>query len=211
MKKLLSIVLALALALSLSVTAFAAGDDTGDGTDTGTTTQGTTIQPGTNGEPSPSSGDTQVNYSVAPAYTVTIPASVTIGGENGSNTVTVSAEGVKVAKGKQVVVKLTGINESTDEDGNTTSDTTFTVKTAEGASLTYTVQKGSDTIQKDGTVLTVASGLNNETGEDGTTTGASTGSAALTFALNDTVQYAGDYTGTVTFTVSVDEVPETTP
>lgn len=196
MKKLLSLVLALALALPLSVTAFA--------TDT------TINQDSTNKD-----GSTTVNYSVDPAYTVTIPEKVTLGGENGSNTVTVEAEGVKVAKGQQVVVKLTGINESTPEGGNTTSDTTFTVKTAEGASLTYTVQKGSNTINKGDTVLAVASGLNNEKDASGNdkNTGASTGSADLTFALatDAVVEYAGTYTGTVTFTVSVEDVSTTNP
>lgn len=192
MKKLLSLVLALTLALSLSVTAFATG---GEG-DTGTNT----FSPSDTGDKS-----TTVTYTVAPAYTVTIPASVTISDTNGTN-VTVSAEGVKIAKGYQVKVELTGINETTDESNNTTSDTTFTVKTQEGASLTYTVKKDNDTISKGGTVLTVESGLNNETGQDGTLTGASKGSAILTFALADTVQYAGEYSGTVTFTVSVEDV-----
>ncbi|MDO5152749.1 MAG: hypothetical protein Q4D50_05245 [Eubacteriales bacterium] len=191
MKKLLSLVLALTLALSLSVTAFATGVEGDTGTD-----NTNTFSPGDTG-----GKDTTVTYTVAPAYTVTIPASVTIG-SSGSITATVSAENVKVAYGKQVVVKLTGIN-------NTTSDTTFTVETKEGASLTYTVKKDNDTdtISKGDTVLTVASGLNNETGQDGTLTGASKGSATLTFALADTVQYAGTYSGTVTFTVSVEDVP----
>lgn len=194
MKKLLSLVLALALALSLSVTAFAAGDE-----DTGTdaTTQDTKITQDTG-----KTGKTTVNYSVAPAYTVTIPASVTIDGTNNSNTVTVSAEGVKVEKGKQVVVKLTGINVTAD---NTIGDNEFKVKTAEGAELNYTVSAGGSIIQKDGTVLTVASGQNNDT----KSAGASTGSVALTFALaaGEVVEYAGTYTGTVTFTVSVESVP----
>ena len=205
MKKLLSIVLALALAFSLSVTAFAAGDeDTGD--DTGTTTQGTTITQDTD-----KTGKTTVNYSVAPAYTVTIPASVTIDGTNNSNTVTVSAEGVKVAKGQQVVVKLTGINVT---DAKPSGDNDFKVKTDEGAELKYTVKDASgNTINKDGTVLTVKAGQNNETDANGNNlnTGASAGSVALTFALaeDEVVKYAGTYTGTVTFNVSVEAVPAT--
>ena len=196
MKRLLSITLTLVLALSLSVTAFAAGDgNTGNDTDTGTTTQGTTI----NQDSGDKKGSTTVNYSVAPAYTVTIPASVTIGGEDGSNTVTVSAEGVKVAKGKQVVVKLTGINVTSE---NADGDNDFKVKTDEGAELKYTVSAGGSVIQKDGTVLTVNPA-------DTTSTAVASGEASLTFALNDTVQYAGEYTGTVTFTVSVEAVPAT--
>lgn len=196
MKKLLSIVLALALALSLSVTAFAAGDD-----DTGNTTQNTTITQDTD-----KTGKTTVNYSVAPAYTVTIPASVTIDGTNNSNTVTVSASGVKVAKGKQVVVKLTGINVTTE---NTNGDNDFKVKTAEGAELKYTVKIGTTditTAEASNTVLTVNPAST-------TANAVASGSNNLTFALADTevVKYAGTYSGTVTFNVSVDEVPETTP
>lgn len=196
MKKLLSIVLALALALSLSVTAFAAGDD-----DTGNTTKNTTITQDTD-----KTGKTTVNYSVAPAYTVTIPASVTIDGTNNSNTVTVSASGVKVEKGKQVVVKLTGINVTTE---NTNGDNDFKVKTAEGAELKYTVKIGTTditTAEASNTVLTVNPAST-------TANAVASGSNNLTFALADTevVKYAGTYSGTVTFNVSVDEVPETTP
>lgn len=165
MKKLLTCVLALALVLSLSVTAFAA-----EGSNTSVPNNKTTI-----------------TYEVAPAYTVTIPASVTLG-----DSVTVAASGVKVAKNSQVVVKLTGTSET---------DNAFKVKTTEGAALTYTVKKDeNDTINVNDAVLTV----NPENATDGN--GAS-GSTTLSFALNDTIQYAGTYTGTVTFTVSVETVP----
>lgn len=190
MKKLLSLVLALALALPLSVTAFATGEgNTSGDTGTGTTTQNTTINYGDNDQ----TGKTTVNYSVAPAYTVTIPEKVTLGGD----AVTVKAEGVKVAKGQQVVVKLTGINVT---QSNADGDNEFKVTTDEGAALKYTVKNASgNAISKDGIVLTVNPAST-------TSTAVASGSAQLTFALNDTVQYAGEYTGTVTFTVSVDDV-----
>lgn len=133
-------------------------------------------------------GSTNVTYEVSPAYTVTIPASVTLG-----NSVTVSASGVKVAKGSQVVVKLTGTSEN---------DNTFKVKTTEGAELTYTVKKDNVDISVGDTVLTV----NPDSATDNS--GAS-GSASLSFIAPDTVTYAGTYTGTVTFTVSVEQA--TTP
>lgn len=182
MKKLLSLVLTLALALSLSVTAFAAGDE-----DTGTTTQDTTINYGDNDQ----TGSTTVNYSVTPAYTVTIPEKVTVGGE----AVKVKVSGVKVTYGKQVVVRLTGINVTPE---NPSGDTGFKVKTKEGAELTYSVKKQSGSIiTADGsnTVLTVNPLYN------------SGASVSLIFALAEPVQYAGDYSGTVTFTVSVEDVP----
>lgn len=179
MKKLLALALALTLTLSLSVTAFAA-----DGDQTITTDDGT--------------GKTTVTYEVQPAYTVTIPATVTIDG----SAVTVKADGVKVPSGKQVVVKLTGINVT---EQNTTGDDAFTVKTAEGASLNYTVTAGASgsatQISKDSTVLTVNPDV-------ATTDAGASGSTTLTFALasGQTVKYAGTYSGTVTFTVSVDSV-----
>lgn len=205
MKKLLSVTLALVLALSLCATAFAEGDE-----DTGTTAQDTTIT-ASSGE---KTGKTAVNYNVTPAYTVTIPPSVTIDSTTGTGTASVSAEGVKVLKGQQVVVKLTGINESAGEDGASTSSDKFVVKTTQGAELEYTVKAGDNAIAKEdgkNVVLTVKSGLDNETDANGNATGASTGSATLTFTLTDTVKYAGEYSGTVTFTVAVEAVTATTP
>lgn len=135
-------------------------------------------------------GKTTVTYEVQPAYTVTIPATVAIDGD----AVTVKAEGVKVPSGQQVVVKLTGTSET---------DNSFKVNSTEGASLTYEVKDSSNnTIALNAAVLTV----NPDSATDGN--GAS-GSTTLTFALasNQTVKYAGTYSGTVTFTVSVEAVP----
>lgn len=216
MKKLLSF--ALTLTLAFSVTAFAAGDDAG----TDTTAGDTVIRPDPDNDykPNPESGSTSVSYTVNPAYTVTIPEKVTVGGD----AVTVSAEGVKVGYGKQVVVTLTGINE--DSDDNSTNNDTFTVALTGNTDekLEYTVSAAGnvyssddsntnsnaakESIKKGGVVLTVESGLENDKKESG----ASTGSTELTFKLatGAVVKYAGEYTGTVTFTVSVEEVPETT-
>lgn len=210
MKKLLSF--ALTLTLAFSVTAFAAGDDAG----TDTTAGDTVIRPDPDNDykPNPESGSTSVSYTVNPAYTVTIPEKVTLDGD----AVTVSAEGVKVGYGKQVVVTLSGINEAPDDD-------TFTVALTDDASetLEYTVSAAGnvyssddsntnsnaakESIKKGGVVLTVEAGLENDENQ----TGASMGETSLTFELatGAVVKYAGEYTGTVTFTVSVEEVPET--
>lgn len=123
-------------------------------------------------------GSTTVTYSVDPTYTVTIPATVMLGGA----AVEVKAENVVVAKNSQVVVKLTGTSGT---------DNAFTVKTNEGAELTYTVKSGENDVSIGGTVLAV------------NPTNAKTGSVNLSFALADTITYAGEYSGTVTFTVSV--------
>ena len=58
----------------------------------------------------PKTADSSVEFSVAPTYTVTIPAKVTLE-DNGegiyTNSGTIKAEGVKLAEGKEIVVSLT--------------------------------------------------------------------------------------------------------
>ena len=152
MKKLFTLLLAITMMATLSVTAFAADYDT--------------------------TGDKEmtVTYSVAPAYTVTIPTDVTIDG----NSTTISAEGVVVEKGRYVSVTLA-------------ADNNFTVKTAEGAELTYTVTANGENTAPGGEILAV----NPADGK--------TGTATITFDLDESaIQYAGTYTGTVTFTIAVE-------
>lgn len=121
---------------------------------------------------------TQVTYTVSPSYTVTIPEKVTLG-----QTVTISVEDVRVAKGSRVEVSLTGINNG---------DSQFTLSTAEGESITYTVQDASrQTVAINDTVLAVDPQIRDK------------GSVELTFAAPTDITYAGTYTGTVIFTVSV--------
>lgn len=157
MKKLLSFTLALVMMLSVSVTAFA-----------GTVDQDSIDQ----------TGNTSITYNVAPAYTVTIPATVELGG-----TATVKVENTMLKKGDEVTVKLTGTSEA---------DDAFKVTTAQGAELTYTVKDGDTVINVGDTVISCASQVND--------------TADLLFTAPASVQYAGDYTGTVTFTVSVETV-----
>ena len=157
MKKLFTLILAVALMATMSVTAFAVDYDTAG--DKGMT----------------------VTYSVAPAYTVTIPTDVTVDG----NATTISAENVVVEKGKYVSVTLADDND-------------FTVTTAEGATLTYTVTANGENVAAGGEILAV----NPADGK--------TGSASITFAIDESaIQYAGTYTGTATFTVAVKDVPVT--
>ena len=121
----------------------------------------------------PSKRSVTVEYTVVPTYTVTIPATVALG-----ETATIKAENVVVPKGKQVEVALTNANG-------------FTVATPQGAELGYTVKNGETTVNEGDTVLTV----NPDGGKTGETT--------LTFTTPETAQFAGDYTGTVTFTIAV--------
>ena len=121
----------------------------------------------------PSKHSVTVEYNVDPTYTVTIPATVALG-----ETATIKAENVVVAKGEQVEVALTNANG-------------FTVVTPQGAELGYTVKNGETIVNEGDTVLTV----NPDNGKTGETT--------LTFTTPETVKFAGDYTGTVTFTIAV--------
>ena len=126
----------------------------------------------------PKTGDTTVVYSVNPTYTVTIPSEVTLG-----NSFEIKAENVVIEQGKQLEVALT----ATSGTGNA-----FTVSNGKTGLLTYEVTVGETPISVGGTVLTV------------NPTAAPTGSATLNFsAPTNTIVYAGDYSGTVTFTVSV--------
>ena len=157
MKKVFALILAIALMATMSVTAFAADYDTeGD--------KGMTV-----------------TYSVAPAYTVTIPTNVTIDG----NATTISAENVVVEKGKYVSVSLAADND-------------FTVATAEGAELTYTVTANGANVAAGGEILAVDP------------TDGKIGTATITFAIDEAaIKYAGTYTGTATFTVAVKDAPKT--
>ena len=121
----------------------------------------------------PSKRSVTVEYNVDPTYTITIPATVALG-----ETATIKAENVVVTKGKQVEVTLTNAND-------------FKVTTPQGASLTYTVKNGETIVNEGEKVLTV----NPTSGKTGETT--------LKFIAPETAQFAGDYTGTVTFTIAV--------
>ena len=121
----------------------------------------------------PSKHSVTLEYIFAPTYTVTIPATVALG-----ETATIKAENVVVTKGEQVEVTLRNANG-------------FKVKTEQGAELGYTVKNGETTVNEGDTVLTV----NPDGGKTGETT--------LTFITPETVKFAGDYTGTVTFTIAV--------
>ncbi|MCI5727343.1 MAG: hypothetical protein MR274_07540 [Clostridium sp.] len=124
-----------------------------------------------------------VSYSVAPTYTVTIPASVELGA-----TAEIKAENVILDNGKMLCIKLTGTSET---------NNSFKLKTAENAELSYTVNDGTNNISVGDTVLSV--------NPDDTNTGI----VILNFAKQGNEAYAGAYKGTITFTVSVEEVATT--
>lgn len=145
----------------------------------------TTVGPTTTSHP-----PLHVTYKVDPSYTVTIPTSVKLNATTPS-TALVKATNVTIPYGYRVEVALS-------------SATGFKVKAGDynGApTLSYqvTVPNSATPVQNGNPVLTVQSGAENKEGE-----------TTLTFKLTgDDIKYSGDYTDTVTFTVSV-KAPQTT-
>lgn len=125
---------------------------------------------------------TDVKYEVAQGYEWTIHSEVDF-----TNGATVSDQTVSVTKnvipnGKQLQIAVKGSGDSS----------AFSIKSTEGAVLNYAVKNGSSDVSPNGTVLTVAAGT-------------SAGSVPLTFVLTkDSVEKAGNYTGTVTYTASIE-------
>lgn len=119
-----------------------------------------------------------VEYISAPVYMMTIPETVTLG-----QTATISAENVVVEKGTQLVITLSSTGEE---------DNSFKVRTPEGAELTYTIENNENEVHIGDKVLIVNP-------QD-----AASGSANLEFVAPQETQFAGDYTGTVIFTASVE-------
>ena len=114
-------------------------------------------------------------YTNAPSYTVTIPASVELG-----NTAEIQAENVNVVSGSRLVVRLSDANG-------------LKLTTQEGAEQLYTIKNGETSIKESDAVLTVAGGTANNSG-----------TVSLDFAPDGEPKYAGVYTGTVMFNVSVE-------
>ena len=127
--------------------------------------------------------ETEVTYVQAPSYTVTIPEKVELKKDAAVET-NITAENIMLDSGKSVVVKL-----SAAEDGTNP----FTVKTAEGASTTYTLSNETGVLSVGDTAAAFAAG-----------DPSGTYSEKLTFSAPQSVSYAGHYTGTLTFNVSVE-------
>lgn len=114
---------------------------------------------------------------VAPTFTVTIPATVELG-----NQITISAENVRVNKGSEVVISIADASGI----GNA-----FTMTSTAGDSFVYSVTVNGNAISSGSNVLIV----NPDT--------AGAGSVILNFEKPKRAIYAGNYTGSVTFTIAV--------
>ena len=135
-----------------------------------------TLQPGS------TTANVEITYSVDDAWTVTIPESITVGGE----AVEVKAENVNIASGKELNVTLKGSNESEWKLIGSGDPITYTVKKGDNGSQTETVNP------KD-SILTV-------------TDAQTSGSVYIKVETENTKSTGGEaYTDTLTFTVSVDD------
>lgn len=122
---------------------------------------------------------TTVTYEVQPTYTVSIPASVTLG--DAAVTADVTASDMILESGKKIKVELTSAS-------NTASGSTFNAKNGD-STVTYTIT-GDEAIAVGDTVATFTAN----------------GSKTLTFSAADksAATVAGAHTETLTFTVSVE-------
>lgn len=128
------------------------------------------------------------SYVISPTYTVTIPATVALG-----ETATVSASGVNVISGSNLVVTLTDAQgfKLENDDG---VELSYTIMHAQNESGEIEISGGSNSpVNVSSAVLTIAGGTANDSA-----------SATLNF-VPAAVTYSGEYKGAVTFTVAVQE------
>ncbi len=121
-----------------------------------------------------------VSYNVEPSYTVVIPATVNLSQEKETKS-SISVQDVSLEKGQRVKVSLTGASPIPDS-------TTFHVKSNSNV-IDYTIKSNNQPVKIGDNLLSV-------TCEDGS------GTAELTFSAPK-ITFAGTYTGTLTFTISV--------
>lgn len=119
---------------------------------------------------------TTIEFVVEPSYVVTIPETVSLG-----NDVEIKAEDVLIPADSQLNVSLMSTN---------AEDNSFQLKNEEGKTINYTVFNGNQSVQAGDTILTVNAGK---------------GSTVLHFNEPENVQFSGTYSGTVTFSISVDK------
>ena len=124
---------------------------------------------------------TEVSFNVDPTYTVTIPATVELNKVEDNGTVTYENDytltaqaGVRLKKGEYIEVAVL-------------SD--FEMTTTEGATLAYSITADGNAVATDGVVAEFATDKAEQT-------------ATIHIAANDP-DYAGEYTDTVTFTLTV--------
>lgn len=139
----------------------------------------------------PKTADSSVEFTVDPAFTVTIPAKVTLEkGEDDiySNSGTIEAESVFLNEGKEIVVSLTSASKF---NMQTAGASEYKLPyTAEGAFGKLTDKEAGGIVAKFATSTTVQN-------------------TPVTFTTDETPKYAGTFTDPVVFTIKVEDITTT--
>lgn len=127
-------------------------------------------------------GTVELTYTKDESYTVTIPANFDL--KEADKDQTIEAKEVYIPSGKTLKVSIKSDNY---DDG-------WYVKNGSEDKVLYTIKTGGDSIANNGAVLKFEANDNTHQAEE-----------TLEFALDEkNVHYAGTYTDTLTFTVTVD-------
>ena len=125
-------------------------------------------------------GSTEVSFNVDPTYTVTIPATVELN--------KVDTEGVVTYENDYTITADAGVRLKKNEYIEVTVASDFEMTTAEGATLAYEITKGGAALVND----VVATFNTDKTAQ----------SSTIHISAGDP-DFAGDYSDTVTFTITV--------
>ena len=125
-------------------------------------------------------GSTEVSFNVDPTYTITIPATVELN--------KVETEGVVTYENDYTITAEAGVRLKKNEYIEVTVASDYEMTTAEGATLAYTITKGGDELEN--AVVAIFD------------TDKTTQTSTIHISANDP-DFAGDYSDTVTFTITV--------
>ena len=127
-------------------------------------------------------GSTEVSFNVDPTYTVTIPATVELAKET-------AGDGTVTYENDYTLTAQAGVRLKKNEYIEVTVASDFTMQTTEGATLAYSITAGGNAVANNGVVADFATDKAEQT-------------ATIHIAANDP-DFAGEYTDTVTFTLTV--------
>ena len=125
-------------------------------------------------------GSTDVSFNVDPTYTITIPATVELN--------KVDTDGVVTYENDYVITAEAGVRLKKNEYIEVTVASDYEMTTAEGATLAYTITKGGNALEN--AVVAIFD------------TDKTTQTSTIHISANDP-DFAGDYSDTVTFTITV--------
>ena len=187
MKKMFAMLTALTLTAAIAVPFTVFADDSA------TPPADTVINPKSEKQ----TGDTTVSYNEQEMYIVTIPAKVKLADQD--KTAKIKFSDVMLENGKKISVKLT---DAANKELSQTSD--FNVAHTNDVFATYTVTDGAETNPKTyalgDEVASFTYGTKDESGKIITEA-----TETLTFTAPQGAQYAGTYTDTLTFGISVED------